>query len=404
MNAVPHLRPIDIAPPPSPTEGELARCVDTFRRWLYLPDPGSLYFNFGVIVSNLADGDPVWGLQITPPSRGKTETTSPFAALPYVHQVAVMTEAALLSGTPKKEQTADAKGGLLRQIGAFGIVLMKDFTSVLAQNRDTRAQVLAAMREIYDGSWTRHVGTDGGRTLHWEGKVGLLAGCTPAIDLHHAVIATMGERFIFYRPPKVDDETVIGRRALAHNGHEVEMRAELTDAVTRVLATVNLNTPVERTDEDDDRLIDLAIFTATARTPVARDGYDREVLMMPEAEGPGRLARVLCQLRDGLLRVGCTHAQAWEMLANVATGSMPSVRRRLVEHILAVGGEIRTGDAATATGVPTKTARYHLEDAALLGLVKRTKTSTADNAADVWSITDWTEQHWPSGTESQGGE
>ena len=32
-------------------------------------------------------------------------------------------------------------------------------------NRDTRAKVLAALREVYDGRWDRNVGTDGGRTL-----------------------------------------------------------------------------------------------------------------------------------------------------------------------------------------------------------------------------------------------
>jgi hypothetical protein len=38
-----------------------------------------------------------------------------------------------------------------------------DFTSILSQNRDTRGQVLAALREVYDGSWDRPVGADGGK-------------------------------------------------------------------------------------------------------------------------------------------------------------------------------------------------------------------------------------------------
>ena len=51
---------------------------------------------------------------------------------------------------------------------------------------ETRAEVLAALREIYDGAWTRHVGTDGGRTLAWKGKVGLLFAATGVIDSHYA--------------------------------------------------------------------------------------------------------------------------------------------------------------------------------------------------------------------------
>src|SRR5213076_55141 len=124
------------------------------------------------------------------------------------------------------EHASDAKGGLLRSIGGFGIIAAKDFGSVLNMNRDARAAVLAALREIYDGAWTRHVGTDGGRTLTWAGKVGLVAGCTPTIDRHHAVMGAMGERFVLFRLPEVEGDEQ-ARRALAHAGREGAMRAEL---------------------------------------------------------------------------------------------------------------------------------------------------------------------------------
>ena len=114
---------------------------------------------------------------------------------------ATLTEPALLSGTPKKDTSRSAKGGLLREIGEFGILLAKDFTSILSMHRESRAAVLAALREVYDGSWTRHLGTDGGKTLTWSGKVAVLAGVTPTIDSHHAVMASMGERFVLYRLP-----------------------------------------------------------------------------------------------------------------------------------------------------------------------------------------------------------
>jgi len=37
---------------------------------------------------------------------------------------------------------------------------------VLAQ----KAEVLAALRELFDGAWTRHLGADGGKPLSWNGK------------------------------------------------------------------------------------------------------------------------------------------------------------------------------------------------------------------------------------------
>ena len=104
----------------------------------------------------------MWTQLVGPPGCGKTETFNSLSGLPDIHHAATLTEAALLSGTPKKERDAGAKGGLLRQVGPFGLLLVKDFTSVLSMARDSRTSVLAALREVYDGSWTRHVGTGGG--------------------------------------------------------------------------------------------------------------------------------------------------------------------------------------------------------------------------------------------------
>jgi hypothetical protein len=67
--------------------------------------------------------------------------------------------------------------------------------------------------EVYDGSWDRHVGVDGGKTLHWDGKLGLIAGVTTVVDSHHAVMDSLGSRFAFYRVD-VDEREEQGMRAL----------------------------------------------------------------------------------------------------------------------------------------------------------------------------------------------
>ena len=122
--------------------------------------------------------------------------------LPWVVSAAKVTEASLLSGTSKRERVTGATGGLLRQVGDFGVLLCKDFTSVLSQNKDTRAEAMAALREVYDGCWNRPVGTDGGRVLSWRGKCGFLGGVTPALDQYSQVIATLGDRFVLLRLPR----------------------------------------------------------------------------------------------------------------------------------------------------------------------------------------------------------
>jgi hypothetical protein len=110
-----------------------------------------------------------------------------------------LTLASLLSGTPRRQQAAGAKGGLLRQVSNPGLLCLKDFTSTLTMRPENKAEVLSALREIYDGKWTRYIGTDGGKTLHWEGKLGLVFGCTGAIDTQHSVGDALGNRFLLLR-------------------------------------------------------------------------------------------------------------------------------------------------------------------------------------------------------------
>src|SRR5262245_46817312 len=252
---------------------EEARAV--FRGWLHLPDSGALDFVLGVVAANRLRGDPVRGLLIAPPGGGKTEIPTAIAGLDDTHPAGTLTEASLLSGTPKREKASDAKGGLLREIGARGVIVCKDFGSVLSMNRDARAAVLAALREIYDGSWTRHVGTDGGRKLHWTGKIGLVGGCTPTIDRHHAVMGAMGERFVLYRLPSVDEDEQ-ARRALAHAGRERAMRQQLAEATARLFAA-RAETPRDRTEQETKGLVALATLVVKARSAVERDGFSREI-------------------------------------------------------------------------------------------------------------------------------
>jgi hypothetical protein len=45
------------------------------------------------------------------------------------------------------DHAKDATGGLLREIGEDGVLVIKDVTSVLSMNGDARSLVLAALRE-----------------------------------------------------------------------------------------------------------------------------------------------------------------------------------------------------------------------------------------------------------------
>lgn len=365
--------------------------VQTFRQYLHLPNADSLLAVLGAYAANQLPGPPVWLLLVGPPSGGKTEQILPLSALPDVHVASVLTEGALLSGVPGKDHAAGAKGGLLREIGDFGYLVLKDFTSVLAMNKESRGTVLAALREVYDGEWTRHVGTDGGKALHWEGKVGLIAGCTPALDSHHAVMASLGERFLLFRLPEVHEDKVT-EMSLDHG--DAAQHAALAEAVGGLLTNLRETPPIERLTAPGERpfLINLAKLAVRGRSPVDRDyGASRDILNVPEPEAPPRLAQALQRLFTGLLAIGASREDGWRIIRHVAMSSMPAVRRKAIE---ALDGErwVKTSAASLRIGVPSSTAQRTLEDLYVLGVMERRASGDGEPGAGrayEWKLADW---------------
>lgn len=379
--------------PTTPTDPPVTPCpvadvVDVFQRRLYMPDPSALYALLGAVAANRMPGSPVWLMLVGPPAGGKTELLFSVARLPKVHLVGTLTEAALLSGVPNRDRASGAKGGLLREIGESGIIIAKDFTSTLALRHEQRASILAALREIFDGSWVRHVGSDGGRTLSWSGKVAFIAGCTPTIDGHHAVIATMGERFVFCRLPAGDDRAQ-GLRALSHVGQEAAMRRELVDVVGRLFAGIGDTVDAAPLPADEcERMVSLAALAVRCRSAVERDPYRREIELVPTPEAPARLALTLTRLLGGMRRIGVPSADAWRVVTKCAFDSMPQTRRRVFELLLAAEDVVDTTTLGARTGYPTVTVRRACEDLTAHGVV--TRQSGGKGKADKWTLSDFT--------------
>jgi hypothetical protein len=150
----------------------LAAVRDGYLRWLGADyDLGALDCVLAAAAAEKLDGDPPWLLVIGGSGAAKTETLMPLTGAGATVVSTISGEAGLLSGTPAKERAADATGGLLSLLGHRGLLVIKDFTSILSMNRDTRALILAALREIYDGRWSRDVGAEGGRTLTWQAPI-----------------------------------------------------------------------------------------------------------------------------------------------------------------------------------------------------------------------------------------
>jgi hypothetical protein len=208
----PELRPlpggaarIKSEPRPDCPPTTLPEVEAAFQHWIVMHDPIPLRATLGTLASHQLGGDP-YGLGIVGGS-GFTKTLIVEACQHAPGVVAasrITSPAALLSASPRDQMAPDATGGLLRQIGDSGILTMKDFTTVLSMNRDTRNDILAAIREILDGRWNRVVGAEGGRILEWKGRCGLIIASTTALDNAHTVLAAFGNRLMMVRTGSED--------------------------------------------------------------------------------------------------------------------------------------------------------------------------------------------------------
>jgi hypothetical protein len=240
--------------------------------------------------------------------------------------------------------------------------------------------MLAALREIYDGAWTRHVGSDGGRTLTWTGKVGLIFAATQAYDEHHSVISNLGDRFLIARlTPSPDQTTKI--LALADDAGQ-RMREELAGLVAGLIANLPKQDPPTLDDSERQRLAEVVKVAVRLRGHVDRDRYSREVEAVHDAEGAGRMLGGLKRLFGGAVRIGLDRATAMKMIETVALDSCPPIRRRALRFLAATPQATR--DIAVKLDLPTTTTRRALEDLAAYRLSTRDEQKHA--GADQWRI------------------
>ena len=364
--------------------------LDVFDKWLALPDKTPIYATLGAVAANYLEGDPVWLGLIGPPSSAKTEILNSTSLLPHVVQAATVTVAGLLSGTPKKQTQKGAQGGLLRQIGDFGIVALKDFGSILSLHTETKAEVLAALREVFDGAWTRHLGTDGGRTLAWKGKVGLIFAATGVIDSHYSVIGSMGDRFLLSRLAPVGRGQFA--RALRHVGAGSGlMRKELADAVAALFAG-RCAEPRKISEAEIKRIDDAIMLAVRLRGAVARDRQSREIEAVYGAEGTARIGLALERLLAGLDTLGVARQTALKVIESVALDSVPPSRRQAYEYLRDLRGqEATTPNIAKHMALPTVTVRRVLEELIAYRLASR--TSQGQGKPDLWRWIDWEFEH-----------
>ncbi|GAH04776.1 unnamed protein product, partial [marine sediment metagenome] len=177
--------------PEKPLEVSLADVKRGIRKWLYIEDDTSVDVMLGTYIANKLPGDPIWTIFIGPASNTKTELLRTMDGHPKVYFLSSYTPATMVSG--KGTQRKAEESSLIYKLDGKTLII-KEFSGILSMRSEQRSEILAQLREIYDGKYNKAFGT--GVTHDWNGKVGLMAACTPAYDKHYGVIGELGDRFI----------------------------------------------------------------------------------------------------------------------------------------------------------------------------------------------------------------
>lgn len=328
---------------PEPVGDRLAALNDVLRRWFYNPDFQAIRVLLGTINAHyLSIGDPAWLFLVAPPGTGKTTMAiMSTARLPQTESLGGFTANTFLSGfhgqrqpglLEKLGETTDRRGTYLTKGNA--IFLAKDFTTVLSMRRETRAEILAQLREIHDGEFRKSFGT--GETKIWRGRVTLIAAVTPIIDRYYSVFTVLGERFLqlrWHRP----DSPKAGQLAIRQQGYENTFRQELRLAV-KAIFNKSLAAPPAISPNSEVRLAALAELVAIARTHIIRSSYgNREIEYVPEAEANTRISKGLAAIAKGIAALNGRKNVVEQDLQDafrVGIDSVPETRRKLLLAIV----------------------------------------------------------------------
>jgi hypothetical protein len=363
----------------------LAELRMVFGRWLLIADAGFLPILTGALLAHGLGGEPVWLLIVAPPGGTKTEPLRALYGYPGIYPLSELTARTFASGL----DTGGSDPSLLARL-SHEILVLKDLTTVLEGHREERQAILAQLREIYDGRFDKAWGT--GRELHWQGRLGFLAGVTPVIDSHQQAMSVLGERFVLFRP-RLPDRRRLARFAVEHAGQEEAMRRALVAAMHGFLAARPTAAPAVP-EPILDRLATAADFVTRARSAVIRDGHRRELQYAPEPEAPTRLVKVLRALAQGIALAhdsGTVERRDLALVLRVALDCLPVVRRRVIASLVkgVLGDDeasLSTTAIAGAARFSTVTIRRALEDLQALGVVVCEKQG--QGRADSWTLED----------------
>jgi hypothetical protein len=379
------------------SEGEPSECsrLNGSRRWEAVK--AALFANFcnpvieaaqalfaSVAAHRITGHPPAWNMLIAPSGSMKTVLLDTLQGLPSVHTLDDVTENTFISGKlddsgPKRKAKAPMPASFLNRIGDEGILVVPDFSTVLAMNKNKQPVILSQLRRIYDGSFAREFGTSENLLdRKWQGRITLLAGVTPELDKYHSVFQSLGERFVRTRWPRAGGVEAALCAMRQEASAATAIRSVVHDFLFSLLKQKTIPTPrMEAADEV--RVANLGEFTVRARAFVSRERATHDIEDAPDPEGNTRFPQQLAQIGRGwaaLMGSEVVNEAGMRLISRVALDCIPPRRRDVLRALV-------QGKSPYALGLPNALVERAVEDLQTVGLVTKPKGKSKAVLSDL---------------------
>lgn len=364
---------------PESLSGEIVDCkdvYDTYSKWLHLESTDTIDVLYGSIIANRIGGDPIWLFLVAPSGGTKSEFITSISDCPGTYSITTLTPHTLISG-------ANFGGGgdpsLIPKL-KNKVLAIKDFTTILNMNSNSREEIFGILRDAYDGKIEKNFGN--GIIRRYKSKFGIVAGVTPAIELYTSGQTALGERFLKWNIPF--DDSFEGRynilsKALSNTTKEEQMRKEIDEMAYKVL-----NHPYQDDNIPDvpdnikGKVIGLSQYIGVIRGTVNRDKYTREVTHKPFQELGTRLAKQFLKLMLGIglfRQKEIITNREYEIIKKVAISTIPSRLETIVYGIVSedICDTYTVEELQEISGLPRTTVKRMTENLVLLQVLEELK-------------------------------
>ena len=334
--------------------------VEFYKRGFRTEDTVPLDACLATVATGWTEGDACWLYVVGAPGSGKTELVRAFAdGRKRAYFLSSLTPNSLVSGLK------DGKH-LLPELDGKTLII-KDFTMTLESHRENRDALFGALRDAYDGSYSKAFGSVG--TIGFDSHFNLIACVTSAIDGYYTVQSILGQRFLIVRTSFPDDFDSDQERNLG------AFREGLKERVDAALRSVQEGEyppcPPGFVEEIKSHAREIALL----RTHIHREGQCRELAALPEPEAPARLTNQLLKLARGLAAVRHKSEATTDEMAfvrRVVSDTVPTLRVRVLKAVHE--GTETTDGLANSIGISRPTMERHLEDLSVLGAISTDMT------------------------------